>query len=68
MVYARCLLDKQGYKRARVRAHTHTRARARARIHRITFNTYSFSTATVVSETRLNIMLYVLCLLSYNFG
>jgi hypothetical protein len=52
MAHARCMLDKQGY----ARAHTQTY------IHRERSNTYCFSTATMVSRTRLNITLYVHCL------
>jgi len=46
-----CRMDKA--------THTHTHMRARA--HTI-FNTYSFSTAAMVTRTRLNVTLFVDCL------
>jgi hypothetical protein len=42
--------------------HMHTRTHAQACTHRPIRNTYCFSTATTVSQTRLNITLYVRCL------
>jgi hypothetical protein len=63
---------------ARARAPTHTptsaRTRAHAHIHTHTHthteicNSYCFSTATVVSWTRLNVMLYVHCLSCLSCG
>ena len=66
----RCMLDKQGYMRARACAcprSRHTHARARAHTSTQICNIYCFSTATVVTWTRLNITLYVHCLPCYIF-
>jgi hypothetical protein len=48
-----CILDDKGY----IHTHTHT--------HRIR-NTYCFSTAKVVTRTRLDVKLYVHCLLCHS--
>jgi hypothetical protein len=62
------------YKHARARAatHTHTRThaqaliRARTHTHTQMFNTYYFSTETIVSLTRLNVTFSVHCLSCYS--
>ena len=55
MAYARCMLDKQVY----THAHRH------AHMHRDACNTYCYSTATLVTRTRLKVTLYVHCLPSF---
>ena len=68
--HALCLLDKQGYTQARKSAsprtrastHTHTHIHARACTRREIRKTYCFSTATMVSWTRVIVKLYVHCL------
>ena len=68
-----CMLDEYGYTRAstspRQRTHTHARThpRARARAHTQICNTYCFSTATMVSWTRLSVTVYAHCLSCYNY-
>ena len=53
--------------RPRARVPTCTHARARKHAHRPICNTYCFSTATVVSRTRLSVMLHVHCLSCFLF-
>jgi hypothetical protein len=50
--------------RAHTTTHTHTHAltHARALLHTVIYKSYCFSTATMVSWTRLNILLYARCL------
>ena len=50
----------------RTHAQAHARDRATARAHTNICNNYFFSTATVVSRTRLNVTLYVPCLSCYS--
>jgi hypothetical protein len=63
MAHAHCVLDKQGYTRTNMHAltlkgtHTHTHRHPRAHKHREICNVYCFSTATMVSRTRLNVTL-----------
>ena len=55
MTYTRCMLDKEGYPRAR--AHTHRRI----------CNTYCFSTAEVIREsTSMLRYTYIACLVTYH--
>jgi hypothetical protein len=68
MAQTRWMLDKQVYTHAYActRTHTHlgTRTHAHTRTHTDTCNIYWFSTAPVVTRTRLNATLYVHCLSS----
>jgi hypothetical protein len=61
-----CWISKAICTYAHAHAHApeypHARKHAQACTHRPTFNTYCFSTATIVSWTRLNVTLYVHCL------
>ena len=70
MAHERCMLDKKGYTRASTRSrpcthtHTHEHACMHPRAHKNTqiCNICCFSTATMVSWTRLDITLHVHCL------
>ena len=56
--HTRCMLDKQGYMHAHAQALGHPHARSHT--HRQICNTYFFSTATIVTRTRLTLTLCVL--------
>jgi hypothetical protein len=62
-----CCVAKVTHTRARTHAstRTHTRTHTHTHTHRLSIcNIYSFSTATIVARTRLNVRLYVQCLSS----
>ena len=56
MAYTSCVLDKHGYMHTRACTSPHTQT------HSYMCNTYCFSTATMVSRTRLSVTLHVHCL------
>jgi hypothetical protein len=65
MAHARCMLEKQGYTHARSCTRPRCWAPARARAHTDICNTYCYSTAAMVSRTRLSVTLYVFCLFCF---
>jgi hypothetical protein len=62
MAHTLCLLDQEGYTHAHAPGLSHTHARARA----YKYNTYCFSTATVIRE-RASVFryAYIACLVVY---
>jgi hypothetical protein len=62
MAHERCMMDEEGYTLTRLGTHT------RIRTHTQIYNTYCFSTVTLVSRTRLSVTAYIRCLSPFLFS